>query len=166
MRLRGEYDVATEQDRIQLIANLIEEGAKSPAIRELSLNILRQYGAREKNELDEVKAIFDYIKKNIQYRKDVRCKDSYHTPERILQLHSGDCDDFSILTDSMLMSVGYEVGLRIMASRADMPFHHIYSLVYLKKYGWTALDGTNKSYGVGDQPKYAKKKDFVLQCGD
>ena len=40
MRLRGIYDVYSDEDRINLIANLVEEGSQDPDIRELAIKIL------------------------------------------------------------------------------------------------------------------------------
>jgi|GEM_PF-3798434 len=91
MRLRGEYPIKSDEDRVKLIADLVEEGSQDPAIRKLSLDILRENGVREKDSLGEVKAIFNWVKKNIQYRGDVFCRDSYHLPIRTIELQSGDC---------------------------------------------------------------------------
>lgn len=169
MKLRGVFEVNSEEDRVQLIADLVEESSQSPYIRKLSLDILRANGVKEKDGFGEVNTIFKWIKKNIQYRGDVFCRDSYHTAERIIELRSGDCDDFVILTDSMLASVGFPIGARIIAMKKDMPFHHIYSLVQIRGGGtknWYPLDGTDKDNDVGDEPKWARKRDFLFVCGE
>lgn len=91
MKLRGEYQIETDEDRVKIIADLVEESSQDPVIRKLSLDILRKEGVREKDSLGEVKAIFNWVKKNIQYRGDVFCRDSYHTAKRTIELQSGDC---------------------------------------------------------------------------
>ncbi|HDK42276.1 MAG TPA: transglutaminase domain-containing protein [Candidatus Pacearchaeota archaeon] len=169
MILRGEYNVNTDEDRIKLIADIVEESSKDPDIRELSLGILRKAGVQEKDTHGEIKTIFNWVKRNIQYRGDVFCRDSYHTANRIIKLRAGDCDDMSILLDSMLASVGIPIGARIMSSRMNKPFHHIYALAGVRtRQGmqWIPLDATNKSYNAGDEPKWAKKKDFLFVCGE
>jgi transglutaminase-like putative cysteine protease len=162
MRLRGEYSVYSDEDRIQMIANLIEEGSKSPFIRELALKIVKD--VPEKAWLQEAKAIFEWVKENIKYRRDVFCKDSYHTAERIVELGSGDCDDMVILMNSLLCSIGFRTGARIISSRPDRGFHHIYSLVEIPGDGWYALDATDKSHAFGEEPVWVKKRDFVFEC--
>jgi len=91
MRLRGIYDVYSDEDRINLIANLVEEGSQDPDIRELAIKILHSKGVKEKDEIGEIKAIFEWVKKNIRYTKDVVGRDTYHTAKRILELKAGDC---------------------------------------------------------------------------
>lgn len=167
LKTQGEYTVNTEEERLQLIADRIEKGKKNPLIRELTLIILRESNAKEKSDIDEIRAIFNWIKKNIAYRRDVACLDSYHDAIQILTLQSSDCDDFTILTDAMLGSVGfYELGARIMSSDINKAYHHIYPLVYARGYGWIPLDGSNKGYSVGQEPRYAKKKDYQFICGE
>ena len=159
MKLRGVYEVSSDEDRLQIIADLVEEGSQDPVIRETAINILKAYNVPGKDELGEIKAIFDWVQKNIRYTKDITGRDTYHTARRILELGIADCDDFTILLNSFLASIGYEVGARIISSKPDKPFHHIYSLVKLKG-KWIPLDPTNKSFKVGQEYKYAKKKDF------
>lgn len=169
MRLRGEFPIESDEDRVKLIANLVEEGSQSPIIRQLSLDILRKNRVREKDSLGEIKAIFDWVKKNIQYRGDVFCRDSYHHPERIIELEAGDCDDMCLLLDSMLASIGFSIGCRIITMNPNKGFHHIYSLVGVKTHEgmkWLPLDAVDKSNGVGDEPRWVKKRDFLFVCGE
>lgn len=169
MRLRGEFPIESDEDRVKLIANLVEESSQDPVIRKLSLDILRENGVREKDSFGEIKAIFNWVKKNIQYRGDVFCRDSYHTSKRIIELQSGDCDDMTILTDSMLASIGFPIGARIITTNPNKGFHHIYSLVGVKTregMKWLPLDAVDKSNDVGDEPKWVKKRDFLFVCGE
>ena len=91
MRLRGVYEVHTDEERLQLLADLVEEGSQDPVIRETAIRILKAYRVPEKDEIGEVKAIFDWVKRNIRYTKDITGRDSYHTAKRILELKAGDC---------------------------------------------------------------------------
>lgn len=172
MRLRGEYDVHSDEDRVKLIANLVEEGSQSPEIRKLTLGLLRKTGVAEKDSFGEINAIFNWVKRNIQYRGDIFCRDTFHKAERIIELRAGDCDDHTILLDSMLGSIGFPIGARIVSSRSDKPYHHIYALVGVKDsrfksgLGWMPLDSTDKGYKVGQEPRWAKKKDYMFICGE
>lgn len=175
MKLKGIYPVNSDLDRIQIIAGIVGDGAKSPRIRQLAAKILRDTGvfgdmANPDYEWKELNAIFNWVKNNISYSGDVRCIDSYHTPERIIDLGIGDCDDFTILIDSLLSSIGWRTGARIVSDSVDKPFHHIYALaVYpknapIEKAKLVPLDATIKSFKVGDEVPYAKKKDFLFLC--
>lgn len=161
MELRSIHNIKTNEDRIKLIADLIEEGSQSPIIRETAIRIVQSYGVKEKDKLGEVKAIFDWVKKNIRYIGDVRDRDSYHTAERILSLRAGDCDDFTILICSLLGSIGYECGLRIVSNSPFRDFHHIYALINVNG-KWIPLDGTEKHLPFGKEPDYVKKRDYRI----
>lgn len=176
MQLRGIHEVNSDKERIDIIAKLVWEGSKSPRIRQLANQILNSYGVfgsmgDTSSEWQELRAIFDWVKNNIAYRGDVSCIDSYHTAERIVELRGGDCDDMTILLDSLLASVGWKVGARIVSSRQDRPYHHIYSIVIFPKNAdinngrIIPLDATVKSFNVGDEVNYAKHRDFLFLCG-
>ena len=164
LKLRSEHIVYTDKNKVQLIANLVEEGSQDPFIRELTINILKAYGTREKDAMDEISAIFDWVKRNIKYVKDVICRDSYHTAARIVKMQVADCDDFTILLNSMLGSIGYQTGARIITVDPAKGFHHIYSIIRIPQGRWVALDASDKIHTVGTEPRWVKKRDFVFAC--
>ena len=176
MQLRGITNVNTDKERIDIIAKLVWEGAKSPRIRQLANHILNAYGVfgsmgDVNSEWKELEAIFDWVKNNIAYRGDVYGVDSYHTAERIaFDLKGGDCDDMTILLDSLLSSIGWRTGARIVSDSIDKPYHHIYSIVLfpknapIEKSRIIPLDATVKSFNVGDEVNYAKNRDFLFLC--
>jgi len=165
MRLRGVYEVHSDEERLQLLADLVEEGSQDPIIRETAIRILKAYRVPEKDEIGEVKAIFDWVKRNFRYTKDITGRDTYHTARRILELKVFDCDDATIILDSLLASIGYPVGARIITTSPDKGFHHIYSLVKVKG-KWIPLDPTNKRFKIGQEPRYYKKRDFQFILGE
>jgi len=176
MKLRELKDVYTDEDRIKVIANLVYEGSISPKIRALTHRILDEAGvyggmedmAKPKHQFAELEAVFNWVRDNITYRNDPYGTDAFHTAERILSMGSADCDDMTILLDSMLASIGWRVGARIVSSDANKPFHHIYSIAVfpkaadLKKARLVAMDPTVKYFRVGDQVPFAKKRDFLF----
>lgn len=175
MKLRKEYDVKSDEERIKIIADLVYEGAKSPVIRELAHEILNRYGVfgymgDTNSQWQELNAIYRWVKSNIAYRNDTKCVDSYHTAERILELRGGDCDDHTILVDSLLGALGWTVGARIVSKSIFRPFHHIYAIVVFPKNlpptegKLVPLDTTIRHFKVGDEVKYAKKRDFLFMC--
>ena len=121
----GDYD---RQDRI---ADLVVRYSVHPKIREIALKIVAS--CPDYDDLCELQKIFDWVQKNIRYRSDVAYIDSYHSPLRILELKAADCDDFTILIDSLLASLGWTVGAKIIAKKKNTPFHHIYPIVIYPK---------------------------------
>lgn len=178
MKLRGEFEVHSDDDRVKLIADLVEEGSADPFVIENTVKILKNKGIEEKDAMGEIGAIFDWVKNNIRYTGDVLCRDSYKTAKQTMSLGFGDCDCMSILLGSMLAGIGYPVGARIVSMRKDLSFHHIYTLVgvgnrYASGLGdgykglrWVPLDAVNKNNRVGDEPSWVKKRDFIFVCGE
>jgi transglutaminase-like putative cysteine protease len=169
MRLRGSIEFENDTDRIQYLADMVEAGSESPRIREFTLRLLNQKKVDSYDSMGEITAIFNYVRDTISYRRHVLCRDSFTTAERTLDLKSGDCDNVVVLLNSMLISVGIPTGFRIVSSKIDVPFHHIYSIAGLpvgNPAKWIPLDSTNKQAVVGWEPPYAKKKDFRILCTD
>jgi len=166
MRLRAEHEVGwgetADYARVQIIADLIEEGGKDPYIREFAVKIVRSCPPKDYH--CEVEKIFNWVKRNVRYVKDVYFADSYHTARRILSLKSADCDDFTILLGALLTSIGYPVLIRIVRAKGKKTFHHIYPLVGIPpdRPSWYPLDATFPHSYVGWEPVYVEKKDFKI----
>lgn len=148
-----QYDIEDIDDRVALIGGLIRKGSLSADLRERTVEILAQKcdvlgrvdnkaGARwcvpEKDCLAEVKALFEAVrnpksKYAVRYTRDALLADVFTAPERtLLKSHGGDCDDYVITLGSMLMAVGHQVKLRVIATRRNgvddriAPWSHIY----------------------------------------
>ena len=127
----------------RMIARLIREGAKDFYVRQKAIQIFRGYGVLPKNRFGEVVALFDWVKKNIRYTRDIFRTELLHSARRMLELRAGDCDDMTILLGAMLMSTGHPVRLALAGFRPHKP--HAYSHIYLEvnvRGGWLALDPT------------------------
>jgi transglutaminase-like putative cysteine protease len=127
----------------RLIARLIQEGAKDFYVRQKAINIFRACGVRAKDRLGEVRALFEWVRRNIRYTRDIFQVELLHTARRMLELRAGDCDDMTILLGAMLVSTGHPVRLALAGFRPDRP--HSYSHVYpetLVRGHWLAVDAT------------------------
>ena len=164
-----------DEDRQNRIADLVIRYSIHPKIREIALKIVAP--CPDYDELCELKRIFEFVKRNIKYRSDVAYIDSYHSPLKILELKAADCDDFTILIDSLLASLGWTVGAKIVAKTPNRPFHHIYAVaVYPKsckidirngkaiippKCVVVPLDPSVKSLNCCEEVAHAKEKIFL-----
>jgi transglutaminase-like putative cysteine protease len=126
-----------------MIANLIKSGAKDFCVRQKAIDIYRQYSVRPKNRLGEVCAIYDWVRRNIRYTRDIFRVETLHTARKMLELCAGDCDDFTILLGALLMSTGHPVRLVLVGFRPNKPhrYTHIYPEVNVRG-RWIAIDGT------------------------
>lgn len=144
------------------IVRLIRQGAKDFQVRRTAVAIFRQYGIRPKDYMGEVAALFDWVKRNIRYTRDIYKVELLHSARRMLQLRAGDCDDLTILLAAMLEATGHPVRLVLMGVNPRKPkvFSHIYLEVQVRG-RWIALDAS-MDRPVGWAPKAVVKKCVLL----
>lgn len=126
-----------------IIARLIRSGAKDFAVRQHAIQIFRLARVPAKDRLGEVRALFEWVKQNVRYTRDIFRVELLHTARRMLELRAGDCDDMTILLGSMLLSTGHPVRLALVGFRRNKP--HSYSHIYLETHvrgKWIPLDAT------------------------
>src|SRR6266496_3360906 len=112
----------------RIIARLIQDGAKDLYVRQKAVEVFRGYEVRPKNRMGEVCALFDFVKRNIRYTRDIFRVELLHSARRMLELRAGDCDDMTILLGAMLMATGHPVRLVLAGFRPNKP--HVYSHIY------------------------------------
>jgi transglutaminase-like putative cysteine protease len=127
----------------KIIAKLVQDGAKDFYVRQKAIEIFRTYDVKAKNRMGEVCALFDFVKRNIRYTRDIFRVELLHSARRMLELRAGDCDDMTILLGAMLLSTGHPVRLVLAGFRPNRP--HAYSHIYpeVNVLGrWIAIDAT------------------------
>ena len=133
----------------KIIGQLIRAGAKDFYVRQKAIEVFRTYGVRPKNRMGEACALFDFVKRNIRYTRDIFRVELLHSARRMLELCAGDCDDMTILLGAMLLSTGHPVRLVLAGFRKNRP--HVYSHIYPEvnvSGRWIAIDATmNKPMG-------------------
>lgn len=101
---RGEWDMQSTTSfvgdidgRVAKIIRLVRKGKRSPKIQLAVAKVLnRKCGSKwciaEKDHLQEIKAIFQFVRGQARYLADPRGVDTYRAPERTLfDFHGGDC---------------------------------------------------------------------------
>jgi len=153
---------AGTRQTVHLIGRLIHQGAKDFPVRQTAIDIYFQYGVRPKDYLGEIAALFDWVRRNIRYTRDIYRVETLHTARRMLQLRAGDCDDQTILLGSMLKATGHPVRLALVGFNPKKPnlFTHIY-LEAQHHSGWIPLD-TTVNRPMGWAPPAAHKKTFRI----
>jgi transglutaminase-like putative cysteine protease len=127
----------------RIIAQMIRDGAKDFYVRQRAIQIFRVYRVPAKDRFGEICSLFDWVRRNVRYTRDIFRVELLHTPRRMLELRAGDCDDMTILLGSMLLSTGHPVRLVLVGFRPHRP--HLYSHIYpevLVRGRWLALDAT------------------------
>jgi len=120
-------------DRISWLDSEINEGKRSPRVRQIASDILtvkRDDGEWEIAERDwtaEIEGAFKYVRENVRYTRDIHGVELFQKADRTLDLGLGDCDDIAILLGSILGNIGYPMLIRVI-STSGPTFHHVYLL--------------------------------------
>lgn len=127
------------KSRLDLIAKRIDVSIKEPQktrsnqaymLKDLAHEIIRGTDMDDRNTMaqyEPIRRVFFWVKQNIEYRGDPADYDYYMSAGRTIQSGAGDCDDFVILTNALLSSVGYTTGARVISPNGAG--WHIYSIV-------------------------------------
>jgi hypothetical protein len=121
-------------------------------------------GAPSYDRKAEVGALFAFVRRNFRYVKDPTLVELIHTPEKLLEVRSGDCDDFTVIIGSLLGAVGYETRVAIVGPVAGI-WSHTFPEVWLDG-RWVALDATvTDKAAIERAKKSGHYKTFALQGG-
>ena len=100
-----EHRVRTLDDRVDLIKRMVwdgdaafrhgspEGGLHDARMRQIGLEVTKSCPAR--NDMCELDAIYQFVKRNTRYTGDISFKDTFQSAWRTLQYGGGDCFDFS-----------------------------------------------------------------------
>lgn len=147
---------------VETIIRLIKAGAKDFCVRQTAIDILLQNGVQPKDYLREIKTLFEWVKRNVRYTRDIYRVELLHSARRMLELRAGDCDDLTILLSAMLKAIGHPVRLALVGfnPRRKKLFTHIYLEVFYKGQ-WIPLDPT-VNRPMGWAPPADHKQIFII----
>lgn len=157
------YGLDAIKNTMILMKNIINRSYQNYYLRRWAESITKE----ALTPLEKIEKIFTYIRQNTVYAKDPYGLEMLKSPIVTLQLWdigeipSLDCDDYTILSLSLLKSLGFKVAMRATSYRPDKKFTHIYGLIYINK-KWLPLDLT-KNYGLGwEAPDITAKIDMEV----
>jgi len=124
---------------LKIMSKLAKEGKTNPAIRQLALRLISHIPA--KDWFAEIRALHEFVRDKIRYVRDVFGVETLHTPEKLLEIGQGDCDDKSILLAALLMSIGHPTRFVAVSFGAKNQFSHVYVETRIG-HKWIALETT------------------------
>ena len=149
---------------LNIMKEMIREASKNVEVRRLS----EQLVAGLRCDYDKVYNIWEFVTDNTDYQKDPQGYEYIKTPlVPIAEMNQGirpqlDCDDLTVLSLSMLASVGVPVALRSASYRPDKKLTHVYGLAWMQKDNiWLPIDCVARNGGPGWEKKpYTKILDW------
>jgi transglutaminase-like putative cysteine protease len=149
---------------LNVMKEMIWEASKNIEVRRLS----EQLVAGLRCDYDKVLNIWEFVTDNTDYQKDPQGFELIKTPLiPIDEWNKGitpqlDCDDLTVLSLSMLASVGVPVALRAASYRPDGKLTHVYGLAWIAKDKiWLPVDCVAKNGGPGwEKTPYTNKLDW------
>ena len=134
---------------LQLMSQFVRRYKKTLPLRELALAIVDRVGG-SKNFSGEVKAVQDYVRKNIRYRKDVNGVETLSTPIKTLEYRAGDCDDQSVLVATLLEAIGHPTRFVAIKLNPLGNFVHVYTETKIGP-KWYSVE-TTENWPIGYEP--------------
>lgn len=140
---------------VKMIRALVERFKKDIRIRGLAGAIVCPF----KKNVEKITAVFNWVRDNIKYVRDIDGVETIHTPYRILRQGYGDCDDLALIAATLLKAVGYKVFYVVTSNRRDKRFNHIFLKVSdgKRKYNF---DATIKTFDKA-RPGVTRKKILI-----
>ena len=142
---------------VDKMKNIIKESSRNPYVREWAKEIVARVEVNNKKA--EAKAIFYFVRDNVRYTRDPLGFEYLQTPPVLLEdirLYQsgkgnrpvGDCDDMTLLSLSLLKSIGFEVAIKVVSFRENKQFGHVYGLVKIG-YDWVPFDCVRPDQDMG-----------------
>lgn len=150
--------------RVEKIYDLHTAGLRDPEMRRRALQIVRSVPARD--DLGELRAVFEWYRRTVPYRADIRGIDTYATPRRTIEWGGGDCDDATIVLTTLVRHLGFLTGAKVAATGSSTEWNHIYAIAGVPKdnpRGYVALDPTVDGSVVGWEAPINKSKVFLWE---
>jgi hypothetical protein len=150
-----EWSGSSLRDRIELIWMQIYKSIRDPITRVFMAQFIRE--CPERDDMCDLRAIFDGYKSNFRYTPDIRDLDTFLTLRRQWLLGGGnpdgdiskgglflgDCDDATIGICSLCLHANFRVGAKVISPNGK-EFVHIYPLVEFPRNPKRGLAGTDE----------------------
>jgi len=149
-------------DRMKkIVDDSVKDKKVGAFIRALAIKITIHNGAGTKQFKQEAKALFEWVRDEIKWIRDVKGYETLQYPHRTIAFGGGDCDDLSILGSTLAKAIGIRTRFVAIAADADNPsqYSHVYYEVDPLDNGkWIACDPTVKSAKFGWASPVAYKR--------
>lgn len=124
---------------------LVNQYKVNPEIIQRAISIV--YLTPPKNEHRELEALFNSVRDNIRYLRDVHNVETLSDPLTTINRKVGDCDDKSVLLATLAESIGYPSRFVVAGYKPEKNYEHVYLQLWANNQ-WIDADPTeNKPLG-------------------
>lgn len=135
------------QETLKYMIALANYGKKQGVIIQRANELLKY--VPPKQWFQQVKALWEFVKSDIRYTRDVKDVETLYYPEQTLAQGYGDCDDKAVLLASMLLATGHPVRF-IAVGFEPGQYSHVYPETKIGPY-WIPLE-TTEPVDIGWSP--------------
>jgi len=115
--------VAGTREVLKLMRREVQQGCKDTRNLWLARSITA--GLPNKAWIREIRAIFEWVRKNIRYSLDPDGFELLQGAQKTIELGAGDCDDMCILLGTLLKLSGHPSWLLAVGFSEHMEFSHV-----------------------------------------
>ena len=117
----------------------------SQGVRNQALDIVAHLPSKDFRA--ELEAVYQWVRENIRFVRDVRGIETLQTPDATLRLGSGDCDDHVMLIQALLEALGFVTRSHALGFRPGHYSHVLAEVKFGKR--WVPLETTHDGAFIG-----------------
>jgi hypothetical protein len=137
--------------------DIISQSSKNIYVREWAKKIVARVTVNDRKS--EAQAVFNFVRDNVRYTRDPLGFEYIQTPPAVLEdirlyqagkgdRPAGDCDDMTLLSLSLLKSIGFSVAIKVVSFNNAKKFSHVYGLVQIGS-EWVTVDCVRPDKDLG-----------------
>ena len=141
-------EAAKNRKVAEILKQMALQSRKSRLVRQFTISIIKKRGISPKDYMGEIRALYEYVRDEVDYRRDATFLDTFVTPDRMVRdilfgNGAADCDDKALLLASMLLHIGQVPRFVLTNNVPGGSYNHIYVQVKNPKSGeWIGLETT------------------------
>ena len=154
--------VAGTEQTLRRMAEFVRRDARDLELRKVAARVVA--GCPGHDFEGEVKALFEYVRDRITYRRDPVSAEMVQDARGTLAAGVGDCDDKATLLSTLLATLGHRSRFRVLAFRETQPvnWQHVLLEVELRGRGWIPLDPTPERSQLGQRAKSKMSRAYQI----
>ena len=128
----------------------VRAGIRDPRmiVRNQALAIVK--GVRQKDFTGEIQAIYDWVRDNIRFVRDIRGIETVAHPARTLEIGQGDCDDQAVLISALLETLSHPTRFVAVGFQPGV-LSHVFTETRMRD-RWVPLETTVDGAYIGWYP--------------